>query len=278
MLQVILAKSQDVSLVDEMQFKTRAWLHRDLLTDIRRHVGPLDDPGALDRLMDLLYSGIPEGWIWSEAERMLDRDMLRAELAKEPLTEKSIFDAIMTTFARMRGERGTGAKFPVHYSYTQLLLDWYPDCRLIHTTRNPKAVYASQAAKYVTPGQNRLARAYLRFKQFAHINIQTSWTAHIHRKYCDLPNYLLVRYEDMVLNSEHEIRRICEFLEIEFVEEMLQPKQFGSSYNHIGQDRRGIDTSSLERWRTSISRSAAGFMDLVHRRAMQTLGYKEDKR
>jgi hypothetical protein len=246
------------------------------VTDIRKRVGSLQDPGALDRLMELLYSGIPEGWIWSEAERMLERGMLREELSKEPLSEQSIFDAILTTYARMRGKRRKGAKFPVHYSYTQQLLDWYPDCRLIHTTRNPKAVYASQAAKYLSPDQNALARAYIRFKQFVHINIQTSWTAHIHRKFCGLPTYRLVRYEDMVTGPEQEIRQICEFLEIEFVEEMLQPQRFGSSYKSADQINQGIDKSSLERWRSSISGFTAGVMDLLHPRAMRILGYGDD--
>lgn len=276
MLQVILGKSQEVSLVDEMQFRTRAWLHRDLVTDIRKRVGPLADPGALDRLMELLYSGIPEGWIWSEAERMLERGMLREELSKEPLSEQSIFDAILTTYARMRGKPRKGAKFPVHYSYTQQLLDWYPDCRLIHTTRNPKAVYASQAAKYLSPDQNALARAYMRFKQFVHINIQTSWTAHVHRKFCGLPNYTLVHYENMVIEPEQEIRRICDFLEIEFVDGMLQPQRFGSSYKSPEQINKGIDKSSLEKWRSSISGLTAGVMDLLHPRAMRILDYKDD--
>jgi len=276
MLQVILGKSREVSLVDEMQFRTRAWLHRDLVTDIRKRVGSLQDPGALDRLMELLYSGIPEGWIWSEAERMLNRDMLREELSKEPLTQQSIFDAILTTHARMRGKQNKGAKFPVHYSYTQQLLDWYPDCRLIHTTRDPKAVYASQANKYLSPDQNALARAFMRFKQFVHINIQTSWTAHIHRKFCGLPNYRLVRYEDMVMDPEQEIRRICEFLEIEFVEGMLQPQRFGSSYKSAEQKNQGIDRSSLERWRSSISGFTAGVIDLLHPRALHILGYRDD--
>jgi hypothetical protein len=224
--------------------------------------------------MDMVGS---EGWIWSEAERMLDRTILRSELAKEPLTHKNIFDAILRTSAQMQGKLIKGAKFPVHYSQTQQLLEWYPDCRLIHTTRNPKAVYASQAAKYLSSDQSRFARAYMRLKQFVHINIQISWTARIHRQLSPLPNYLLVRYEDMVLDSEQEIRRICEFLAIEFLDEMLQPEQFGSSYNRIGQNRQGIDSSSLERWRTSISRFSAGLIDWLHPRAMRILGYSDGR-
>ena len=66
------------------------------------------------------------------------------------------------------------------------------------------------------------------------------------------------------------------FLEIEFVEEMLQPQRFGSSYKSADQINQGIDKSSLERWRSSISGFTAGVMDLLHPRAMRILGYADD--
>jgi len=276
MLQVILTKSPSIALADELQFRSRAWLHRDLESNIREHVGPLDSPGALDRLMDLLYSGIPDGWFWSEADRLLDRDMLYERLAGQPLSMRSIFDAILTVQARMHDKKCKGAKFPMHYSYAPQLLEWYPDCRLIHTTRNPKAVYASQAAKYLRSEQNTVKKSFMRFMQFVHINIQTSWTAHLHRKLDHLPNYRLVRYEDLVLEPESEIRQLCDFLEIPFQQDMLKPEQFGSSFDGIGKNHQGIERSSLERWRTSISRLTASTIDVLHPRAYRSLGYDND--
>ena len=145
----------------------------------------------------------------------------------------AIFHSILTVHARRRNKERIGAKFPVHYSYTQQLLDWYPNCRLIHTTRNPKAVYASQAAKYLSPGQSWISRSFMRCKQFVHINIQTSWTARLHKQLRYLPNYRLSRYEDLVLDPEYNIRQLCNYLEIEFLSDMLNPKHFGSSFDSI---------------------------------------------
>jgi len=276
MLQTILSTSPDICLTDELQFRSPSWIHRDLVSDIKKHVGPLDKAGALDRLIGLLYSGIPVGWFWSASERLLDRDMLYEELSDRPLDMRTIFHAILVVRARMKNKIRIGAKFPVHYSFTPQLLEWYPNCRLIHTTRNPKAVYASQAAKYVKPEQNRAVQTLMRFEQFVHINIQISWTARLHRKLQDLPNYRLVRYENLVLEPEYEIRQLCEFLEIDFQPEMLKPRQFGSSFRSIGNNKQGIERSSLERWRTSISRLAAKIIDLLHRRAYRSLGYGND--
>ena len=273
MLQTILCKSPDISLTDEIQFRSPWWLHRDLITDIREYVGPLEDDRAKERLIELLYSGKPVGWFWSAADRLLDRDILQEELSQRPLTIQSIFHSILTTHARSRGKKRIGAKFPMHYSYTDQLLEWYPDCLLIHTTRNPKAVYASQAAKYLKPSQNALSKSYMRFKQFMHINIQISYTAYIHKKLRGLTNYRLCRYEDLVSTPEPVIRDLCEFLQIEFQTDMLKPRQFGSSFDRIGQDNQGIEQSSLDRWRTSISPVTAKTIDLFHRPAYRLFGY-----
>ena len=212
MLQVILSFSPDVCLTGELQFRTPWWLHRDFLTDVRTHVGPLDAEGAVDRLIELIYSEIPVGWFWSIADEVLDRDVLREQLSARPLSPQSIFDAVLRTHASRRAKKRIGAKFPMHYLYAEQLLEWYPECLLIHTTRNPKAVYASQAAKYLKSDHGRAERWYMRFKQFAHINIQTTLTARTHLKLKNLPNYYLFRYEDVVTNPQEQIRQLCDFL------------------------------------------------------------------
>jgi hypothetical protein len=66
---------------------------------------------------------------------------------------------------------------------------------------------------------------------------------------------------------------LCEFIDISLTPEMLNPLQFGSSYETIGSGRRGIDSSSLDKWRTTISPVTACFMDIGHRRATRLLGY-----
>ena len=150
----------------------------------------------------------------------------------------------MYVHARRNRKTGFGAKFPTHYSYTDKLIEWFPDCKLIHTTRNPKAVYASQAAKYEQQAKTALGKRVLRFKHFVHINIQTAWTARIHSKYDGLENYKLVRYEDTVWQPRQQLRELCDFLEVDFLEDMLQPKQYGSSFDKI-RNNKGVSQSSL---------------------------------
>ena len=75
------------------------------------------------------------------------------------------------------------------------------------------------------------------------------------------------------MRPEETIRELCEFLEVPFIQQMLEPNQYGSSYG-TKKDKRGIKTQSLGRWRQKISSVSAKVMDIAHRRAYRTLGYE----
>ncbi|MDQ3581427.1 MAG: sulfotransferase, partial [Pseudomonadota bacterium] len=164
----ILTHSPRIDLVEEMWLLCPSWLHTDFATHLERSVGPLMEQGAIDRLMDLMYSKKPFGYFWSVIDRDLAPEALRAALLQSEPTLRGVFDAILTAHAQAKGKPIRGAKFPVHYSYVDLLVEWFPDCKIIHTVRDPRAVYASQASKYVRPRQALYERARLRILHFMH--------------------------------------------------------------------------------------------------------------
>ena len=274
MLKTMLSASPELDFVDELFLICPRWLHKDLQTNIREHVGDLRAPGALPKLLDLLYSGVPYGWFWSVVDEQLDRELLESELRTRDLDLRSIFDSIMTAHAAMRGKSGRGAKFPLHYSQVERLLEWFPDCKLVHTTRDPRAVYASQSVKYLQKDDGPAKVVFEKFRQFVHINIQSAWTARVHRRLAGLDNYRLLRYEDIVRDTEAEIRGLCEFLGVEMYDAMLKPHQYGSSFDAIGAAT-GVDASSLERWRSTIAPTTAVLINLFQYGPRRTLGYAE---
>lgn len=273
MLKTMLSASPDLDFVDELFLYCPSWLHKDLATNIKEHVGSLEREDSRQELVDLLYSGVPYGWFWNNVHQQLDRERFEQVLAGSGLEMRELFAAIMDVHAATNGKNGHGAKFPLHYSSTGKLLEWFPKCKIIHTTRNPKAVYASQAAKYLKDRQSGISKAYLRFQHFVHINIQTSWTALIHKRFSGLANYRLVRYEDTVRSPREQLHSLCEFLEVEFLETMLTPKQYGSSFNTIKGDT-GVSLSSLDRYKSTTSKVTQLFMDVAHLRACKLLGYR----
>lgn len=272
MLKTMLSASPELNFTDELYVLCPWWLHKDLRSNLRERVGDMTSANAVNDVIDLVFSGVLYGWTWSVAEQELDKDLLREELLKRPVTVESILTAVLAVNARLRDKPRAGAKFPVHYSYAQELLNWYPDCRLIHTTRDPRAVYASQANKYIKAGDRISRRIVERCRQFTHINIQVAWTAEIHRRLQSLENYRLVRYEDVVANPEERIRELCRFLDVQFVPEMLHPQQYGSTFGSIG-GRRGVDPGALQAWRSRISPITATAILALQTRATRILGY-----
>jgi hypothetical protein len=277
MLKTMLSASPDLNFTNELYALCPWWLHRDLRVDLRDHVGDLRKPGALDAAIALIYSGKLFGWTWRHAETELDRAMLRDELAKEPLSVESIVTGALRVNARLRNKPRQGAKFPVHYAYAPLLFEWYPTCRLIHTTRDPRAVYASQANKYLALADGTVKRAAIRAVQFAHVNIQVAWTARLHTRLCARENYRLIRYEDLLRDPEGELRKLCRFIDVEFGAAMLEPRKYGSTFES-NKGQRGIDRDSMDAWRRHVSPATLAALRVLQGRAAKTLGYSLDHR
>ena len=272
MLKTMLSVSPKLDFVDELFLRCPRWLHRDLENLLRTSLGREAMAGDTDRVLEVLYSGEPYGWVWGRANEKFDREVLRGNLESGPIDLKRIFDGLMAAHAANTGKQGRGAKFPMHFSYSRQLVEWYPDCKLLHTTRDPRAVYASQANKYVKPEDPFSTRAWMKARQFVHINLQVAWTARLHRQLGGLKNYRLVRYEDVVQNPEREMIHICDFLEVEFQPEMLFPHQYGSSYGEI-RGKKGVDASSLEAWRKRITPFTAALLRVLHPVAWRRFGY-----
>ncbi len=116
----------------------------------------------------------------------------------------------------------------------------------------------------------------MRFRQFVHINLQISWTARLHERLRDHPNYRLVRYEDLVLEPEKNIRILCNFIGVDFCDAMLQAQQFGSSFDDFKGGDHGIQKSSMDRWRSELSGFSIRAIDALHPRAYRLFGYEPD--
>ena len=67
--------------------------------------------------------------------------------------------------------------------------------------------------------------------------------------YMDANSYLEVKYEDLVANVESEMRRICEFLGIEFEQAMLDPGGFIDYDQFCKFDMQQVSSQAYTAWR-----------------------------
>ena len=90
---------------------------------------------------------------FSASDRFLkivaDPPLVKARiLASNPIDLKTIFTSIMQVLASTMNKPRWAEKTPKHYKYVHVLLDWYPQARIIWMLRDPRAVAASTVERW----------------------------------------------------------------------------------------------------------------------------------
>ena len=269
----ILSTYTDIDLVPEMWLRCPFWLHTDLEKNLKHEFRDTKN-ADLDALLDYLYSGKPFGMFWKRIEKDIPRDVLADYIQYYGTDIKGIFAAIMRAHAEGQGKQVPGAKFPVHYSEAAQLLEWFPNCKLVHTMRDPRAVYASQAKKHKDQNASGTRNAWMAFRQFLHINLQFIWAVSVHKKLEDCPNYFLSRYEDIIITPESSLRKLCDFLGVPFDEQMTRPSVWSnSSFRDDSQVPKGLSKDSLLAWKHLLSNRTVRIMNVVNGSRLIKMGY-----
>jgi hypothetical protein len=166
----------------------------------------------------------------------------------------------------------TGAKFPVHYSYIDTLLAWYPRCRIIHTVRDPRAIFTSQYYKHLRKAGGK-GKYSIGITQFIHVNRSIRGVRKMHHRLKASDNYYVVRYEDMVTNPEKTLKDVCRYLDIEFQEQMLKTEMVVNTSLSERKKVKGIKRTSIDGWKQKLPRSLSGLLFQLNRDFMESFGY-----
>jgi omega-hydroxy-beta-dihydromenaquinone-9 sulfotransferase len=290
-LRSVLNRSDLVCLASETHFFR--WAKRSGLSaklDAVRSAADGVDDGLVDDVISRLYS--PGFWPW--LRRNVPPEVVHRRLSASSLTEQAIFSMLIELY-RERGCRSgrdviEGEKTPQHLYNVETFVEWFPGCRIIHTFRDPRGIFASQlrqlqrgrwgpkgALRRFLP--ERVADAILTPYQLAHTTWRWRDAVRLHRKYQALlgDRYTMVRFEDLVAQPEAEVRRMCHFLSVPFQPSMLEGVDMvGSGFHaerHIGA---GLDASAAERWRSHVHPIVSTWFSLVFRGALREFGYSRD--
>jgi hypothetical protein len=99
------------------------------------------------------------------------------------------------------------------YKFISILDWWFPDARYVYLVRDPRDMALSWRANPMHPGGLVAGAAAWRNDQSG--TMHQFWARHEQGK------ALLVRYEDLVVRPEEELRRVCDLLGVEFEATML---------------------------------------------------------
>jgi hypothetical protein len=160
------------------------------------------------------------------------------------------------------------------------LLSWFPNASIIHTFRDPRAVYVSLRRKERSEALSGVGRAARKagplFEAYASTNLAMRWrrAAALHREYARRyqGQYLLLKFEDMLDDPESATRRLCAFVGIPFESGMLEQVIHNSSYQPKLTGS-GIDRSAAERWRQHLPLLTERWLSALCGSEMAVLGY-----
>lgn len=188
------------------------------------------------------------------------------------ISEAIVYDEIMKSFLQISGDERWGDRSAVNWSGIPSFIDMFPDGKVIHIYRDPRAVLASY--KYFTYHEEPMYMDAV-FASSAMFNFIEN-KAILQNK-----NIYLLKYEDLVSKPVETIKDICQFLDISYTSKMLNAASFieptGKTFDSnssFKKNRKTIDRSSIDVWRDKLSNLDIYITEMVLKEKLLRYGYK----
>lgn len=251
----MLDSSEEISICPETQF-----LGYFISSGFREKIGEagdLSNDANVYKAVESMYR-FGEGY-WRWLQKNVDKASFAQSILETDRSDRAIFNLMMQLYAR--GKPILGEKTPTHLYYVPTLLDWFPNARIIHTFRDPRAIFVSELKKKEQPRfaesrHRRLLRVRFLFVSYILLQVTLTWlrAAHLHKRYQKLypDRYYFLKFEDFLRDSEHHLGLLADFLDAEIPSQALESVTSTSSFT----DKRGqpgIDTTAINRWRGQIN-------------------------
>lgn len=184
-------------------------------------------------------------------------------------------------YARKNGKARWGDKTPRNIRFTQRLLNQFPNSRLIHIIRDGRDVACSlrnhpkEVIRHgkVVPNNVNLPIWFCARRWIDDTGLGLMFRGH--------PRVLEVRYEQLVLEPEAELRRICEFLGETYEAVMLDASQVAADLKEtrlMNNQNAGeaINRRSLNRWKRDMAPDERRDFVRIAGELLIALGYAQD--
>lgn len=144
----------------------------------------------------------------------------------------------------------------------------FPNAKYVMLFRNPLAIVASMIERWGHAN---------RFRPDLYLGLRKLIAA----RSTLAENCLIIKYEDLVLDTERETRRLCEYLEVDYSPQMSQSFSEVELTGRYGDNKMqgGITSEPLERWKTVLRVNplrhmlARRYLDWIGKEALISMGY-----
>jgi hypothetical protein len=288
MMRALLQTSDRIAIARENHFMGHIFGRRGARHFFRK-AGDLASDDAVRKVVNMIYSGEYErlaGWrrpspFWFWLKDSVPRDEMERRLLAAERSERGMFGAFLRVYADMEGRPVMGEKTPTHLNYVDTLLEWFPDARVIHMLRDPRAVYVSDRYRRRTKGRwpyTWLMKAPLVLESYLIVLTVIAWrrALRLHPRLLKAHpgRYMLVRFEDVVKRPDETLPGLFEFLGVE-LPERAKSDVFVPVKHGMRSSDEGIDPTAADRWRERIHPLARRILTFSLRGPMRRYGYTD---
>lgn len=263
-----------------------------------RKIGDMSVDKNVHQFVNAMYTRKFFGAYWdqlADGSLVIDKEMVLQRILNSDRSDKAIYSILLQIHTGLSDDELVtdailGDKSGPHLYRVPTLIEWFPQAKIVHTFRDPRAILASEHKKLLSK-QDRtigklkaagkkgkatfleLTKPFLSFLIVLYITLAWLYAVRLHYKYKKLypENYRLSKFEDLVTEPEASVRRLCEFLEIEFHPTMLQPPKIDSSYSKRGGT--GFDIQTLNRWKDYLKPWMSALLLLWGKKYLREFGY-----
>lgn len=280
LMSVVLGKSDRILCMNETHFFGECWDPRVPAESLSES----DLQEATAKIFARLERGILKAEVTDE-DRLKARQFLK-QLPAEQRNPRDVYLAVTAQFTQHAGKTIPCEQTPRNIFYARRLLDLYPNARVVHMLRDPRAVMASQKKRW---RRRQLAAVKLPFYHTVRVwaNYHPLTMSQLWKRATAIalklraenhPRFLTVRFEDLLQEPEPTLRRVCDFLGVDFDPKMLQVGQINSSHqSSVGGARPGLNKEAIDAWRNVLAPGEIGITERVCRAPMQSCGYGLDQ-
>ncbi len=169
----------------------------------------------------------------------LEREEVRAWLAVRPPSLAAMLESLTAQRAMRNGAPRWVEKTPRHLEVPELITETWPKARIVRIVRDPRD--AAVSLTKVPFGTSSL---------LTNLSVLARMNEAAADFYREPDAALTVRYEDLVATPEHELRRICDFVGVDYEASMLDDRSGATGVAAAHEWWKGDATGPLDRSRS----------------------------
>jgi Sulfotransferase family len=256
LLRLMLDSHPELAIPPESLFIPRAW-------EVRGRYARKDGFDWRRMIDDIFMSLRVQEW-------RLPKETVHMRLDSQAYVDfASVIRALFEAFAESRGKERWGDKTPSYLLALPLLSQLFEESRIIHIIRDGRAVaFSLWKAPF---GPSSLGRA---AERWAHQVPKGRLLGQQLKSEC----YREIRYETLVAQPRDVLEELCDFLDLEFVPEMLS---YSSSWQsavpervHGHHSNLALPPAPLGDWRKKLTSSEIALVEMIQQGALDEFGYQ----